>query len=141
MYDDLKPLADDDFTDALRSIEELEESVSEAVLRRRTSPRHKVCTKVFVSPGNPSDRDAFKFSGITGDISGGGCLVFGTRAILPGDIFWLDFSPGDAADLGSVFSRCLRCRFITEDRFELGFRFLEHVDVDYVLHDLLNKDF
>jgi hypothetical protein len=141
MYDDLKPHADDDVTDALRSIEELEESVSEAVLRRRTSPRHKVCTKVSVNAGNPSQRTTQTFGGITGDISGGGCLVFGTQAILPGDIFWIDFSPGDAADLGGVFARCLRCRFITEGRFELGFRFLQTLDVDYVLHDLLNNDF
>ncbi len=137
MFDDIKAEADD-ITDVLRSIEEIEESVSEAVLRRRAMPRHKICAKITVSAASSSQRDTFSIDAITGDVSAGGCLVFASKAVLPGDVFVIDFSPGVAADLGPVFVRCLRCRFIAENRFELGFRFLEEIDVDYVLDEILD---
>lgn len=126
----------DEFNDALQSIEELEASISESVLRRRAATRYKLCASVVIHSGNLSERgDGIR--GVTGDVSSGGCLIIGTRAILPGDLFCLDFGGGDLADLGSVFARCLRCRFITEGRFEIGVRFLETIDVEYALHDQL----
>ena len=137
MFEKVSSDTDNDISDVLRSIEEIEESVTEAVLRRRAMPRHKVCTKISIEAASSSERDHLSFDAMTGDISGGGCLVFSRRAILPGDVFLIDFGPGIAADLGQVFARCLRCRFIAENRFELGFRFLEQIDVDYVLDEIL----
>ena len=142
MFDDLKTETDvsdvTDVTDVLRSVEELEECVNETALRRRTMPRHKVCVRIAISPANSSQRDTFSIDAVTGDVSSGGCLAFADKAVLPGDVFVVDFSPGVADELGLVFSRCVRCRFISENRFELGFRFLQLADVNYVLDDLLD---
>ena len=114
-------------TDALESLSQLEQNTSEAVIRQRSSERISIRTKVWISPGNASQRDQYRIEGLTGDISAGGCLVLAGRPGLAGDIYWLSFAE-DQVNIGSLLARCLRCRMVREDTFELGFRFFEPVE-------------
>ena len=132
----LEPITfDDDFGNALESLRELEASVDESVLQRRSSERARITAKVIVLPGNSSQRNQPGLDGVTGDVSLGGCLVVLAMPILSGDIFWLDFTQGKLAGLGGVLARCTRCRFISEGTFEVGFRFFNNVDVEYALSE------
>ena len=51
-----------------------------------------------------------------------------SRPLLAGDMFWLDFDSAEIP-LGAQMSRCLRCRMVREDAFEVGFRFMNDVDL------------
>ena len=128
-------LDDNEFGNALQSLRELESTVDESILQRRSSTRFEITTKLFVSAGNSSQRDELRIEGVTGDISSGGCLVVMASPILPGDVFWLDFTPGQLTALGGVFARCMRCRFIAESTFEVGFRFFTGVDIEYAMSE------
>lgn len=123
---------DDDLGSALDSLRELEQSVDESILRRRSSERIKIATRVDVQHANSSERDALHIEGLSGDISNGGCQLLLPRPILAGDIFWLDFTVGEAASLGTLFARCQRCRLISEGSFEAGFRFFTNLDLEGV---------
>ena len=123
----------DELSNALDSLRELEQNVSEAIIQRRSSERWQVATLVTVRPGNSSERDTIAIKGVTGDVSNGGCLVLLPRPMLSGDVFWLDFSEGELREIGSVFGRCMRCRYISEGYFETGFRFFNNVDIACVL--------
>ena len=59
-------------------------------------------------------------------------MTLTSRAILPGDLYWLVFV-GDDVRIGSLIARCMRCRMVQEEAFEVGFRFLQ----DIPLKDLL----
>lgn len=123
----------DDLSDALDSLRELEQNVSESLIRRRASERVQITTPITVRPGNASERHLLSIEGMTGDLSNGGCLVLLPQPILPGDVYWLDFVRGDLKALGAAFARCIRCRFISEGKFEVGFRFFNNIDLTCAL--------
>jgi hypothetical protein len=126
--DDLR--TDDWFgvTDALDALAALESNTNAAILAQRASQRLEIQTKLLVRPGNASQRHEFGIPGVTADISSGGCMVLLPRPIMTGDIFWLSFDDS-VLRLGSLLARCLRCRLVREDAFEVGFRFLNDVDL------------
>lgn len=115
-------------TDALEALGQLEQNTSEELIRQRASERLQIRTKVWISPGNPSERDRFRIEGLTGDISSGGSLILAARPALAGDIYWLTFSD-EHVSIGSLLARCMRCRMVREDTFEFGFRFFENLDL------------
>ena len=125
-----EPGQDDLFatTDALEALSQLEQNTCESLVRQRASERVQIRTKVVVRPGNSSQRHELAVEGLTGDISNGGCQILTGRPVLPGDIFWLEFSDEHIA-IGSLLARCMRCRMIREDTFEVGFRFLHEIDL------------
>ncbi|MCA9166520.1 MAG: PilZ domain-containing protein [Planctomycetales bacterium] len=128
MFDD--PPVEDLFSasGALDAIAELEKNTNAAILAQRASERLEVRTKVWVKPANASQRHQFSIEGVTADISTGGCMMLLPRPIFPGDIFWLSFMEAELG-LGSIFARCLRCRFVREEIYEAGFRFLSNVNL------------
>ena len=128
MFDEIQ--GDDVFgmSGALEALAELECNTSDAILAQRSSERIEIQTKVLVQPGNVSERHRYTIEGVTADISNGGCMVLLPRPIMVGDLFWITFDD-QHVHIGSLFSRCLRCRFVREDAFETGFRFLQDVDV------------
>jgi len=80
--------------------------------------------------------DLFKLSdsleAVTADISNGGCMVLASRAILPGDLYQITIF--DQLDhVGPLLARCMRCRMVQDDAFEVGVRLLQ----DIPLRDLL----
>lgn len=115
-------------TDALNALSDLERNTSDAVISQRSSARLEIRTKICIAPGNASQRHTMTIEGLTGDISNGGCLVLASHPLIPGDIYWLTFSD-DALQLGSMFARCVRCRMIRDDTYEMGFCFFNDIDL------------
>jgi hypothetical protein len=121
----------------ISALAELEQSSEENVTRLRAHERLQLRVAVSVQPGNSSERLRAGIECVTADISDGGCMVISPRPLLPGDVFWLTFDAKRLA-IGSLFARCMRCRMISEDAFEIGFRFfvstkivdaLQHLDI------------
>ncbi len=117
---------------ALEHLHELERNTSDAIKRQRSSERLEVSCPVEVRPGNASERHRRRIEGMTGDISRGGCLLLLPTPVLPGDIYWLSIS-GELKSVGDLLARCVRCRMIQEDAFEVGFRFFHDVDLSHLV--------
>jgi len=113
---------------ALDALSELEKNTSKAITALRSSQRVDIRTKIWIQPGNSSTRSSFVMEGLTADISSGGCMVLTPKPLMVGDIFWLRFSEDDVR-IGPMLVRCLRCRFVREDAFEVGIRFLNEIDL------------
>ena len=113
---------------ALEALGELERNTDRAILAQRSSERLEVQCRIWVRPGNVSERNRFTIEGMTGDLSNGGCQVLLPRPIYPGDIFWLEFDENHVR-IGPLLARCLRCRLIREDALEVGFRFFQDIDL------------
>ncbi len=122
---------DDDIlgvSDALEALNELENNTDQAILAQRSSERIDVRTRVVIRPANSSERTAMTVEAMTADISDGGCRVLTSTPLMAGDVFWLAFDDAQLC-LGSLFGRCMRCRMVQEDAFEVGFRFLNAIDL------------
>ena len=117
---------------ALAALGELERNTDQAILAQRSSERLEIQCRVWVRPGNLSERNRFTIEGMTGDLSNGGCQVLLPQPIYPGDIFWLEFDE-KLVRIGPSLARCLRCRLIREDAMEVGFRFFQDVDLSNAL--------
>ncbi|MEA1950178.1 MAG: PilZ domain-containing protein [Planctomycetota bacterium] len=114
--------------DALESLADLEHNKSDTVKRARSNTRIRIKSKVIAQPGNSGDRLKFKIQGVSGDISTGGCQILFPIPLRVGDIYWLTFDKTELT-IDSVFARCLRCRLIREDAYEVGFKFFEPIDL------------
>jgi len=119
-------------SEALDALSELEKNTSKAITALRSSQRLDIRTKVWVQPGNSSERSGFVMEGLTADISKGGSMILTPRPLMVGDIFWLRFSD-DEIRINPLLVRCLRCRLVQEDAFEVGIRFLNDIDLSHVL--------
>lgn len=117
-----------ELTDALSALGELEKNTDREILAQRASERLDIKCKVVIRAANVSERQRVTIEGITADISNGGCQIMVSRPIFVGDYFLLDF-PDGTLQIGSTLSRCLRCRLIQEDAFEVGFRFEHDIDL------------
>ncbi len=115
-------------SDALEALAELEQNTNHAILAQRATERIDICVKIHVQPANASERHRFGAEGVTADISNGGCMVLTSRPLIPGDLYWITFD-SEQTRIGSLFARCLRSRFVREDAFEAGMRFLNEIDV------------
>jgi hypothetical protein len=126
---------DDDLfklSDSLEAFNELEKCTDRAILAQRSSERVEIRAKLMFRPANPSQRHTYAIEAVTADISNGGCMVLASRAILPGDIYHVTFHE-QLERVGPLLARCMRCRMVQEDAFEVGLRFLQ----DIPLKDLL----
>lgn len=103
-------------------LQELERNTPEEIRRRRAHFRLAIKSKVVISPGNASDATRFRWQGVTGDVSQGGCKALFPMPIAVGDVFRLDFRE-EPLGLSIIFARCIRCREVREDAYEAGFRF------------------
>ena len=121
-----------ELTDALSALGELEKNTDRAILAQRASERLDIKCKVVVQAANASDRSRLTIEGITADVSNGGCQVMISRPIFVGDYFVVSF-PDGMLRIGSTLARCLRCRMVQEDAFEVGFRFEHDVDLQSAL--------
>lgn len=107
-------------------LKDLEQQSADHIRKLRTHERLDIRIRIVVQPGNSSDRSGLRIQGFTDDISQGGC-----RAVLPvpihvGDVFRINFDK-QHLDLPLIFARCLRCRLLREDAFEIGFKFFTQV--------------
>lgn len=107
-------------------IAELERQSISEIQKLRAHERKETKVRVDLWPGNSSAQGELHLSGKTNDISEGGCSAVFDAAVLPGDIFRLAFDPKELS-LPLVFARVMRCRMLSEDAFEVGFRFFTPV--------------
>jgi hypothetical protein len=115
-------------SDALDALSELEQNTSQAITAMRASQRIDIRTRVWIQPGNSSSRTGFVIEGLTADISRGGCMLLIPRPLMVGDIFWLRISD-EHLRIAPMLVRCVRCRLVREDAFEVGIRFLNEIDL------------
>ena len=115
----LDPLSD---AVAFELLGELERNTSEEIRRRRSHFRVEVKARITIQPGNASDLAKLKTQGTTGDLSEGGCRALFPLPVRVGDVYRLSFDER-RIDLPITFARCLRCRLLREDAFEVGFAF------------------
>ena len=114
-------LADGD--SAFDILQDLERQTDDRCRVNRSHERLALKAKVIVQPGNTSDLLKLKVQGVTGDISEGGCRAMLPLPITVGDIYRLQFDCPEY-EFPLVFARCVRCRLIREEAFEIGLKFL-----------------
>lgn len=108
-----------DIWDALMAIKA---NTPSSVLQMRSSGRIEVRCKVIVRSGNASQRDLPPWEGTTADVSKGGCQIVINRPLWVGDYFLLEFER-EHLDVPATMARCLRCRLMNEEAFEIGMKF------------------
>jgi len=118
--------------DSIEAFRELSSNTERAVVAARASERIEIQTSVVVRPGNPSERSRFAHAAVTVDISDGGCMLLSPYPVMPGDIYWLKFSE-DEIRIGSLFARCMRTRYVSEESYELGLKFMSSIDLRSLL--------
>ncbi len=109
-------------------ISDLEGQSEEQLRIKRSHERVALRAKVILLPGNSSDTKKIKLQGVTSDLSKGGCKVMFPMPIMVGDVYRLEFEIPDL-ELPMTFARCLRCRFIHESAFEMGFFFFTQLNL------------
>lgn len=112
--------------EAYSLLQELGRNTSDEIRRQRAHFRISIKAGVTLQPGNASEVLKFKLKGVTGDISEGGCSVLFPLPIQVGDIFRLAFDR-EKLNLPLTFARCVRCRLVREDAFEVGFAFFKSI--------------
>lgn len=134
----------DDLTDgslndnnAFDLLQELEQNKSDEIRRKRAHFRVAVKAKVTLQPANASQMLDFKIQGTTGDLSQGGCQLLFPVPINVGDIYRLQFDRTEL-DLPLTFARCVRCRLLREDAFEVGVTFFSPVSMPANLYARAN---
>lgn len=117
------PISRDDAFDLLQ---ELEQNASEEVRQQRAHFRVVVKSTLILRPANASERSKFEMKGVTGDLSEGGCQALFSIPIRVGDIYQLQFDR-EVLDLALTYARCVRCRLLRDDAFEVGFQFFKPI--------------
>lgn len=114
--------------DLINVLDEMERSTSDSLRAQRASTRHIIHSKVAVRPANISDRSSWTRDGTSSDISSNGSKVLLSRPIMVGDMFFLTFE-SECVHVPPVYARCMRCRLLNEEAFEVGFKFLTPVEI------------
>ncbi|MDF1798998.1 MAG: PilZ domain-containing protein [Planctomycetota bacterium] len=114
--------------DESRLLSELERQSLEQIKQLRAHERMTHRVGVRLRPGNASQRGELDLAGKTGDISEGGCGGVFPEPVMTGDIYQLEFDP-KAIDLPVVFAQAMRCRMLSDTRFEVGFRFFTRIQL------------
>jgi len=118
-------IADEDT--AHEVLRELESQCSAKYEKHRSHQRVTLKMKVILQPGNSSELMSLKLQGVTGEISDGGCRAMFPLPLGVGDVYRLRFDP-EQMDLPVTFARCLRCRLVDEDAYDVGFRFFKEIN-------------
>lgn len=117
-----------DDADIWDSLMAMKANTPSSVLQMRSSGRIEIRCKVVVRSGNASQRDMPPWEGTTADVSKGGCQIVLNRPLWVGDYFLLEFEK-EHLDVPATMARCLRCRLINEDAFEIGMKFNEPLNI------------
>ncbi len=133
MFDELedKPKQQDH---GFELLQELGKNTPEAIRKQRTHERISIKSKVIIQSGNTSQLLDFKIQGITGDISPGGSQMLMPLPLYIGDIYRITFDQSHLK-LPMTFARCIRCRLIREDAYEVGFTFFSALNIDSAIVD------
>ena len=122
----------DDEASAFDLLRDLERQTPEEIRRKRSSDRIEVKAEVVIQSGDSSRMCKGAVQAVTGDLSEGGCRIMSPVPLGVGDVYRLMFDR-EALDLSLTFARCVRCRLVREDAFEVGFLFFNPIHLSDVL--------
>lgn len=94
----------------------------------RAHRRIQLKARCHVFPGNASQRGDGAVSTVCNDVSARGCRVISPMPLMVGDLYRLEFDD-EQLDIQPVFCRCLRCRLLRDDAYEIGFAFFAEVEL------------
>lgn len=105
-----------------------EESVQnemEAPVRtpNRKGGRIPLVAKIILRPANASQRSSMEIAGRCRDVSEKGIGTIVNEPTIVGDFYWVEID-SDELQFQNGICRCIRCQFLREDAFEVGFEFL-----------------
>jgi len=109
-------------------LKSLEQQKGAEVGRGRVHARVELALTVHVRPGEASDRSGIELSGVSADVSSGGCRLILPLPTMVGDVFRIEFESGTPR-IPTVLARCLRCRLVREGVFEAAFSFCAPIDL------------
>lgn len=118
----------------LKSLIDLERNTSAEIKRQRDAVRITQAAPVLVLPGNSTERMGRAIEGLTADLSEGGARLLMPMPLGVGDHYYFKFQ-GELDALRPVLGRCLRCRYLQEDAFEVGIKFSERVDLSNLMNN------
>ena len=133
MFDDLEDNSKQQ-AKGFELLQELEKNKSEAIRKMRSHERVSIKSKVIIQSGNTSQLMDFKIQGITGDISPGGSQMLMPLPLNIGDIYRIKFDE-NMLNLPMTFARCIRCKLIREDAYEVGFIFFSQLNIEDAIVD------
>ncbi len=113
--------------ESLKLLEELALNHVDDVKEKRAHGRFKLKAPCRVSPGNLSQREEFSYEGSTRDLSAGGMLAVFPSPLAVGDIYHLSFDR-QVLDLPPLTARCIKCRIVEGDAFEVALAFFQAVE-------------
>ena len=114
--------------DSFMMLEELQASRSDEIRKLRADECVTIKSRVIVQPGNTGDLHRLKIQGVTGELSRIGCLVLMPTPLQVGDVYRLTFDRS-MLDLPMLFARCLWCRLVREEAFEVGLAFFSPIEL------------
>ncbi len=113
--------------ESLKLLEELALNHVDNVKERRIHGRFKLKASCWISPGNLSQRAEFSYEGSTRDLSAGGLVAVLPGSLAVGDIYHISFDR-QVLDVAPMTARCVKCRMLDEDNFEIALAFYETVE-------------
>ncbi len=127
MFDDLTtPTGLNNDDEAFGMLQELSANTPDELRRLRAHFRLTIKSSIILQSGNASELLNYKVKGVTGDISEGGMSAVFPIPARVGDIYRLQFDQ-QTLNLPLTFARCVRCRLIREDAYEVGFSFFSKI--------------
>ncbi len=133
MFDNLEDKSKQQVQD-FELLQELKKNESDAIRKMRTHERISIKSKVIIQSGNTSQLMDFKIQGITGDISPGGSQMLMPMPLNIGDLYRINFDK-EVLNLPMTFARCIRCKLIREDAYEVGFIFFSPLNIEDAIID------
>ncbi len=122
---------------SVEALASLQQNNAQAVRSKRNTTRLTTNARVKIVAGSTSERDK-PVNGICNDVSPSGCRVISTVPLMVVDIYWIHFDKS-SLELGPQFARCLRCRFMREDAYEMGFAFFSPVTIKQIQEEQANQ--
>ena len=113
---------------AFELLQALELQTPEPLRKLRESERVRLQTFARVEGSDPTNLMVYEHAAV-GDVSRMGCRMMLPRPLQVGAVYKLTLD-AEPLDVGTFFARCVRCRLIKEDAFEMGMRFFAPVEIE-----------
>lgn len=110
----------------LELLQDLERQSVEEIRKLRAHERIDLRIQLQIRPGNASQWREEPLLATTNDVSAGGCGAISPAPLLVGDIYRLEFERGKI-DVPVVYARCVRCRQLRDDAFEVAMAFFNPI--------------
>ncbi len=118
---------------AFELLEALETQTPEPLRKLRESERVAIQAFTRLEGSDPTNPLVYEHAAV-GDVSRMGCRILLPAPLQVGAVYKLtmdiDTIEADTLDATTIFARCVRCRLINEDAYEMGMRFFAPVDLD-----------